>query len=163
MTEERKRTIEGTANIKPAKKSKTAKKVEGGNAAEATDGSALEAAEVAEIPKPIAVGILKRIEALIPKIEERSHQLTSIISETDAADMKASIPDVLRTKAKACESALATHKTKLSEFTDKKSGCKSAVALTLSEGKVQWTDAETIMKQMSSLLDMFKEAAEADA
>ena len=157
MLEERKRVIEGNASIKNAKKIKTAKKVEAGNA----DGGALEAAEVApaEIPKPIAPSVLKRIETLIPKIEERSHQLTSIISETDAPDMKASIPDVLRNKAKACESALAIHQTKLSEFMEKKSAVRSDVALHLCEGKVQFIDAETIMKQMSSLLDMFKEAA----
>jgi hypothetical protein len=66
---------------------------------------------------------------------------------------------VLRNNAKACESALANHQGKLSEFMQKKSAPRSDVALHLSEGKIRFTDAETIMKQMSSLLDMFKEAA----
>ena len=158
MIEERKRAIEGTGSIKNAKKSKTAKKVEGGNAGVAADGGALGAADVAQPLKPIAAGVLKRIEALIPKFEERSHQLTSVISETDAPDMQSAIPDVLRNKAKACESALASHQKKLSEFMENKAAVKTDLATNLSEGKVQFEAAATIMQQMSSLLDMLKEA-----
>ena len=154
-TEERKRKVEGSAALKPPKKvkaEKPSKVIPDG------DGAALDMQDM--VVPVIPEGQLKRINKMIPSMEEMLHILASNLLEADAPESSEYVPTGPLTKAKDLETTTTTLLDKVKGFAETGKAHKSALKETFDECKEKTKQIISVNELLSTYLEQVpREAA----